>query len=160
MDIKNEKRKTMKNNTIYDELVKKLVRAGATEPEDWAKSEVSENIPQFARFLVLKNLFQIAQDVESSLLCANDFSDMDSQVEEMKGKVGEDTLMDFLQNYSFGLISQVMDVLDSGNPELEEDGVSWILSETNGDGALTERFIEGLHEDALDFMEQVAYGEV
>lgn len=149
----------MKNNTVYDALVQKLVRAGATEPEAWAKSEVRENIPQFARFLVLKNLFQIALDVESSLLCANDFSDMDSQVEEMKTKVGEDTLIDFLQNYSLGLISQVMDVLDSGNPELAEDGVSWILAETNGDGALTGQFIEGVHEDALDFMEQVAYGE-
>ena len=145
----------MKNNTVYDELVQKLVRAGATEPKAWAQSEVKENIPQFARFLVLKNLFKIALDVESSLLCANDFSDISSQWEEIKGKVGEDTFMDFLQNYSLGLISQVIDVLDSGNPELEEDGVGWILAEANGDGELTGRFIEGLHEDALDFMEQV-----
>jgi len=149
----------MKNNTVYDELVQKLVRAGATEPKAWAQSEVKENIPQFARFLVLKNLFKIALDVESSLLCANDFSDISSQWEEIKGKVGEDTFMDFLQNYSLGLISQVIDVLDSGNPEEAEDGVSWMLAEANGDGELTGRFIEGLHEDALDFMEQVAYGE-
>ncbi len=37
----------------FESLVTRLEKAGAKTPLSWASSEVTEKIPQFARFLVL-----------------------------------------------------------------------------------------------------------
>src|SRR5438105_1925005 len=41
-----------------DALIAELKSNGAADPEVWARSEISENIPQLARYLVLKRLWE------------------------------------------------------------------------------------------------------
>ena len=132
-------------------LVERLAVAGATHPLAWAFSEVSENKPQFARFLVLKKLTEVTADTATNIALAMDADE--EVVSELLATVGEAKLNKFIKAYSQGIISHVISVLDEGNPQAERDGISWNLMETEPTGKLTGRLIEGLHEDFLEFNE-------
>jgi hypothetical protein len=41
-------------------LAERFKELGALDPEEWARSEISENIPQMARFMVLRALWREA----------------------------------------------------------------------------------------------------
>lgn len=139
----------------FVELANKLYDAGAVNPVSWASSEVNENIPQFGRFLVLKNLFDIFRNTELALEDAVMYGDdVEEKTEKIKSILGEESLNDFLQAYGRAIITSVIDLFDEGNRNMEEDGVSWYLSETDGDGEPTGRIIEALHEDAEEFNEE------
>ena len=135
-------------------LVERLIAAGATHPMQWAFSEVSENKPQFARFLILKKLTDIASDTATNIALAMDADDeVEDDFSELLATVGEAKLNKFIKAYGQGLISNVIGLLDEGNTYTERDGTSWMLMETESSGKLTGRIIEGLHEDFLEFNE-------
>ncbi len=46
------------DRTRAEELAERFRTAGAEEPEEWAASEVEEDIPQLARFLLLRRLWR------------------------------------------------------------------------------------------------------
>jgi hypothetical protein len=48
------------DRTRAEELAERFRAAGAEEPEEWAASEVEEDIPQLARFLLLRRLWRSA----------------------------------------------------------------------------------------------------
>lgn len=56
----------MNKKEEFEDLVNRLRNAGAKNPFSWANSEIQEGIPQFARFLVLKSLFDIAGSPEDT----------------------------------------------------------------------------------------------
>jgi hypothetical protein len=39
-------------------LTRRMAAPGATRPESWARSEISENFPQQARYLVLRRIWK------------------------------------------------------------------------------------------------------
>jgi hypothetical protein len=41
-------------------LTRRMAALGATRPESWARSEISENFPQQARYLVLRRIWEKA----------------------------------------------------------------------------------------------------
>ncbi|MFT0212316.1 hypothetical protein VQ643_06825 [Pseudomonas sp. F1_0610] len=161
-------------NSKREDLINRLKQAGAKNPKSWASSEISENIAQFGRFLMLKNLTQLHNDIQGNLsyagdigcsvapeyqaLCeklANGTQKPESVVvyEKLCELLGEQNIAYFLHDYGKGLIGQVIDLLDEGNYNLEQDKVGWLLVETDEHGMTTDRPIQGLHEDFLEFEE-------
>lgn len=141
-------------------LVQSLDQAGATEPFNWAISEVTEGIAQSARFHALKAFWEVALDVEGNACAAEDFgTDLQTQLADAEKKLGAEALQNLLTGYGLGLMNQLIDVIDYGDCNLEEQQVGWQLMEVSADGTLTGRHIGGLHEDSTEFGTEYAYPE-
>ena len=123
-----------KQKAILD-LVIKMDKAGFRNNIPAAYSEVTENIPQFARMSVFKEMQKIVRDIEGNLELADDFYEDDKELLDKFNAC-------FTKFYSF---------LDEGNPRSEEDDLNWVLLETKADGSHNDRVIEGFLED--DFNE-------
>ncbi|HEU4496013.1 MAG TPA: hypothetical protein VFR70_03090 [Flavobacterium sp.] len=140
-------------------LVVRMVKEGATNPLSWAFSQWDEGIPQYERFMILKNLYQYADDVAGSVDSANDFDPgFASAWQEICKAVGEEKLRKFLTSYGRGLFQSMLDILDEGNPDHESDD-SWQLMQYNRTTEATGRPISGLHEDFIDFDQQLKLPE-
>lgn len=137
-------------------LVQKLEAAGATRPLSWAWSETKEGIPQFARFRVLQELYQTACAVPANIDCAHDFDpEMGTLYQEIAAVSGKAALDQLLLNYGRGLLSHLISLLDEGNFESERDGFSWQLMQTNPETDELLAGIHGLHEDFIDFDQEI-----
>jgi hypothetical protein len=139
------------------ELVEKLDNAGATKPLSWAWSEISEGIPQFARFRVLQELYRSAYDVAGSIDSAeNDFEiDAGATYQAISGNLGKEKTDQFLIAYAKGMLYNLIGFLDEGNFEAERDGFSWRLMKTDEHGDKMIRGIDGLHEDFMEFDKEI-----
>ena len=143
-----------KADAKVDALAKKLKRAGATSPKSWARSEVDEGIPQFARFLLLKNLVHIANDVQGNLDSGEELAeDLADTHAAASAALGEAQLNALLRSYGKGMVQQFIGLIDWGNGDMERDGLSWALVQTDGEGDIIKplRIIEALSEDFLEF---------
>jgi len=140
----------------YESLVLRLRKAGAKNPSSWASSEVMEGIPQFTRFLILKSLFDIAKSTDDNIAMAADFDDeVEEKYNAIRDIVGEEKLLSFLTSYSKGIIYNVVGLLDEGNQEADRDKISWTLMKTDENFEPTGQVIQGLHEDFLEFEDEV-----
>lgn len=140
----------------FESLVIRLENAGAKNPLSWANSEVSEKIPQFGRFLVLKSLFDIAKSTEDNISMAGDFvEDFKEKFAEINEKVGQEKLFDFLTSYSKGIIYNIIELLDEGNRDVDRDKISWMLMKTDENFEATGQIIQGLHENFLEFENEI-----
>ena len=147
---------TSEQKDEFESLVIRLENAGAKNPLSWASSEVTEKIPQFGRFLVLKTLFDIAKSIEDNISIAEDFDeDINDKFDEIKENVGQEKLFDFLTSYSKGIIYNLIELLDEGNREFDRDKISWTLMKTDENFEPTGQIIQGLHEDFLEFENEV-----
>lgn len=137
-------------------LTEKLQLAGATKPLHWAWSEIREGIPQFARFRFLQELYVAAFDVDGNVDCAHDFDpNIAKTYQQLSGTVSKEHLNQFLRNYGKGLLYQLMGVFDEGNFESERDGFSWRLMKTNPETDELLKGIDGLHEDFMEFDQEI-----
>lgn len=138
----------------FMDLCEQLKIAGAQNPKSWANSELRENIPQFARFLVLKGLTDIYRDVEGNINEMDIYSDEATDIyQKMATQFNEQELNHFLHFYGKSIIGMVIDMLDQGYLYDVNDKVGWSLIELNQTGETTERLIQGLHEDFIEFEE-------
>jgi hypothetical protein len=139
-----------------EKLVIRLDKAGAKNPLQWAFSEVAENIPQFGRFLVLKRLFEIVKSPKENIAMAIDFDDeIEDNFLEFSQKIGEEKFLNFLSSFSNGIMYNIIEMLDEGNQNMEKDKVNWILLKTDENGKHSEQIIQGLHEDFLEFENEI-----
>lgn len=141
-------------NSRFKDLCEQLKAAGATNPKSWANSELQENIPQFARFLVLKGLTDIYLDVEGNLSEIESYSDEATEAhQKLASQFDEQELKELLHFYGKSIIGKVIDMLDQGYLYDVNDNVGWSLMELDNKGTTTDRLIQGLHEDFLEFEE-------
>lgn len=141
-------------NSRFKDLCEQLKAAGATNPKSWANSELQENIPQFARFLVLKGLTDIYLDVEGNLSEIESYSDEATEAhQKLASQFDEQELKELLHFYGKSIIGKVIDMLDQGYLYDVNDNVGWSLMELDNKGTTTNRLIQGLHEDFLEFEE-------
>lgn len=141
-------------NSRFKDLCEQLKAASATNPKSWANSELQENIPQFARFLVLKGLTDIYRDVEGNLSEIESYSDEATEVhQKLASQFDEQELKELLHFYGKSIIGKVIDMLDQGYLYDVNDNVGWSLMELDNKGTTTDRLIQGLHEDFLEFEE-------
>lgn len=141
-------------NSRFKDLCEQLKAAGATDPKSWVKSELQENIPQVARFLVLKGLTDIYRDVDENIGEMDIYSDEVTDVyQKLASQFDNQELKRLLHFYGKSVISKVIDMLDQGYLYDVNDKVGWSLMELNEQGETTDRLIQGLHEDFLEFDE-------
>ncbi|MBG5950872.1 hypothetical protein I5E72_14125 [Proteus terrae] len=141
-------------NSRFKDLCEQLKAAGAMNPKSWANSELQENIPQFARFLVLKGLTDIYRDVEGNLSEMDIYSDEAPEVhQKLASQFDEQELKKLLHFYGKSIIGKVIDMLDQGYLYDVNGNVGWSLMELDNEGTTTDRLIQGLHEDFLEFEE-------
>jgi len=143
-----------------EDLVIRLDKAGAKEPLSWAFSEVTENIPQFGRFLVLKKLLEIEESPKDNILIASDFDrSVKDRFLEISNMVGEEKMLEFLTSFSRGIMWQIVELLDDGNENYKEDRVNWVLFKTDENLDYPEPTISGLHESFLEFKNEIKQRE-
>ena len=141
-------------NSQFMDLCEQLKAAGATNPKSWANSELQENIPQFARFLVLKGLTDIYRDVEGNLSEIESYSDEATEAhQKLASQFDEQELKELLHFYGKSIIGKVIDMLDQSYLYDVNGNVGWSLMELDNKGTTTDRLIQGLHEDFLEFEE-------
>lgn len=140
-----------KQKSILD-LVVKMNNVGFKNNIPAAYSEVTENIPQFARMSVFKEMHKITRDIEGTLELADEFYEEDHELLDKFNDCFSDKEAErFLQIYTKAVISKFYSFLEEGNPRSEDDDLNWVLLETKADGSHSERIIEGFLED--DFSE-------
>ena len=141
-----------KNRLIL--LSNKLLNAGCNNPLPWAFGEITENVPQYSRFVILKSFYDIINNPDGILIDAELFDDnIRKKIDRIKNVLGEADTYKMLQAYARAVISGVVNMLDEGNCTAEIDKVSWELYEIDGNGIRTGRTIKNLHEDFFDFEE-------
>ncbi|MCT6516344.1 MULTISPECIES: hypothetical protein [Enterobacterales] len=141
-------------NSRFKDLCEQLKAAGATDPKSWVKSELQENIPQVARFLVLKGLTDIYHDVDENIGEMDIYSDEVTDVyQKLASQFDNQELKRLLHFYGKSVIGKVIDMLDQGYLYDVNAKVGWSLMELNEQGETTDRLIQGLHEDFLEFDE-------
>ncbi|WP_313139726.1 hypothetical protein [Stenotrophomonas sp.] len=138
-------------------LISALRSAGCSDPASWADSELREDIPQFARFLVLRDVHRLADDVDSALAeTLFDRDDLAATLQALRSAVPAAALEALLRAYGQALGNSFVMAVDEG-PSMREDGMpGWVLMETDADDTPSGRLIQGLHEDYLDFATSVA----
>ena len=133
-------------------LTAAMQSAGCTAPADWVNSELREDIPQFARFLLLRDVHTLADAVDDTLAEAvYDRPDLQRTLQSLHAAVDPAALHALLLAYGKALGNGVVMALDEGPAAPAPDMPSWQLVETDADGEPTGRLVQGLHEDYLDF---------
>lgn len=140
--------------TLY-ELTNKMKNAGCRNPFSWAFSEITEGIPQFGRFLMLKKLFEIANNVDRAMEFAQAYANnYDALEEDVLTFVDKPLLKQYLSAYNRGMISRFVELIE-GNRDADKDNLNWVLLKTDAKGIHTEQIIQGLHEDILEFETEI-----
>ena len=138
-----------------EELVLRMVKSGARKPLDWAWSEFREGLPQWARFMILKEMYLSAYDVGGNVDAAGEFGPEVSRVyEEISSGIGTEKLNRFLTAYAKGMLYNMLGIFDEGNFDYESND-SWILMTQNRETDEPGKPVSGLHEDFLEFEEQI-----
>lgn len=128
--------------------------AGCTDARSWVNSELGENLPQFARFLMLRDVHLLTDDVDGALSDAIfDRPELEEALATLRNAVDPQVLHALLHAYGKALGNGFVMALDEG-PAMREEGMpGWQLMETDAGDEPTGRRVQGLHEDYLEFEE-------
>ncbi len=134
-------------------------RAGAIDPESWARSQLAENIPQLAIFSFAKALWNgiIREDEESWIKEEMEWSrahpsdpcaQMGPALEEMLAKnVSRRAIIDLVRVMQYSAIYHACMILDGARVE-DVPITDWLLHQIDEQGSPT-AIIQGLHEVLL-----------
>lgn len=155
----------MPNEKQIQEWTKHFRALGADDPEGWARSQVEEGIPQYARFVFLRTAWQ-------SVISDGDTSWIDAQIQEAEQRprdpgagigpalkrmlaagASRDDIAEVVRVMQWsvlaGLAYQLADPGVAQYPRADMPQVSWELFEVDEDGQPLHP-IGGLHESVLD----------
>jgi hypothetical protein len=130
----------------YD-LAARMAELAAPNPERWAQSETNENIPQEARWIFIKRIWQASIDdvtADNNPHC----------IELLEAGTDAERLTKALRFAAFDAMLAVVMALDDGRDfDAPADAPGWLLMETRvdelGEEQPTGRDIGGLHESIL-----------
>ncbi|MDR2234974.1 MAG: hypothetical protein LBE92_02515 [Chryseobacterium sp.] len=138
-----------------EELVVRMVKNGAAKPLSWAWSEFREGIPQWARFMILKEMHQSANDIEGNVDAAEEFApEMTDHYQQLSDTLGKEKLHQFLSGYAKGMLYNMLGIFDEGNFDYDSPD-SWQLVTHNRETDELGKAISGLHEDFLEFDQEL-----
>lgn len=127
------------------ELRDRFEGLGAEDPEGWTRSEISENIPQLVRFLILRTIRRQAVD---SWARAGALTTIPAAQRLLAAGADPGDLLGLVQSTVHDTVFAVLECLDEGrDTEASEEHPGWSLVEVGGAHAGPSRRIEGLHED-------------
>jgi hypothetical protein len=134
-------------------------RAGATDPESWARSQLAEGIPQLAIFSFAKALWSgvtseddekwIDQEIEWAKSRPRDpCAQSGPALEEMLAKgVSRQAITDLLRVFEYAMLYHACSILDGARVE-DVPITDWTLHQVDKDGKPV-AIIQGLHEVLL-----------
>ncbi len=152
-----------------DQLLAVLKRYGAADPLGWVRSEIGENIPQLARFLILRQIravmdrqpfgdLDVARQSAAAISRTLDLAAIAQQGQSAfqrlvdSGAAVEDILR-VARAVNVQAVLDLINVLDEGDADSPEDGaLGWALVETR-DYKSTGRYINALHENIISLFE-------
>jgi len=118
-----------------------------TDPVDLIKSEVVEDFPQLARFVLLRSLWRGAIDGWS---VPGSLDQLPAAQRLLAAGAEREDLLRLVRAVAYDAVFVTLDELDSGG-DVNVSGVEagWVVMESNEDGSPTGRVLSGLHEDVL-----------
>ncbi|MFJ9817750.1 hypothetical protein ACIRU3_21290 [Streptomyces sp. NPDC101151] len=120
---------------------------GAADAPDWVKSEIDENRPELARFVLLRSLWRGAIDGWAS---PGALEQVAAARRLLDAGADRDDLVLLARAVAYEAVFAAVDELDSGG-DVNVSGVDvgWVVMESGEDGSPTARLLTGLHEDLL-----------
>jgi hypothetical protein len=147
------------------ELLATFKALGADDPEGWTRSEISEDIPQLARFLLLRGVWPDLIDSwsrdpqnwteklarEAAEKPKEFFADAGLALgRALAAGVSASDLGSIARMVAYETAFGVLNRVDEGyDPDAAEGSPGWVLIETDADGTPTDRRVPGLHESVL-----------
>ncbi|MEU8185521.1 hypothetical protein AB0B86_32640 [Micromonospora sp. NPDC049047] len=125
-------------------LAERFKELGAQDPEGWARSEISEDIPQLARFMVLRALWREAISPWTDVSALHDVAAAHRLIES--GADPHDVLLVARAGAYEAVFAAVCILDEGGDPDARESDPGWHLIETDAQCNPTGREIGGLHE--------------
>jgi hypothetical protein len=127
------------------DLRQKLADAGCLDPDGWARSEISDNIPQASRYRFLHQLWPQMidgwHDGVDNILAAQ---------RALEAGADRDDLVRLARAVAYDTVFSMLFYLDDDQPDEPAKALpSWWLSELDQTGNPTGRAIQGLYEDLL-----------
>jgi hypothetical protein len=131
-----------------DHLATVLQQSGCEDPEGWVFSEISEGIPQSARFALLRAVWEraIAPAVSGSFWL--DHGTCSDSLRKLEAILSPEERATLFMEIAKALAFQVFNTIDEGMYNDELPG--WTVTEVDRSGARTGRELIGLHESILD----------
>ncbi|MDQ1006752.1 hypothetical protein QFZ82_001237 [Streptomyces sp. V4I23] len=120
---------------------------GVTDPVDLIKSEVVEELPQLARFVLLRSLWRGAIDGWSD---PGSLDQLPAAQRLLAAGADKEDLVRLVRAVAHEAVFVTLDELDAGG-DVNVSGVEagWVVMESGEDGSPTGRVLSGLHEDLL-----------
>jgi len=139
-------------------------KLGAREPDAWARSEVSEGIPQLLRFLFLREAWRyvqdendhtwISQEIEASRKRPTEaYAHLGSVLERCRTLgVSDQDLTDMARCHQAAMMFHLCYLMSSGpqNAPEELEDISWGLFRVNDNDRPVGPAIDALHESVLE----------
>lgn len=138
---------------------------GAVDPEGWARSQVQEGIPQYARFVFLRQMWQnVVREGDTSWI-ETEITQAERRPRDPGASVGpilkrmiaagvsREDIAEFARVMQWqtlaGIAYQIDDSGSVSYPSEKMPNVHWALCETTEDGEVL-HIIDALHESVLD----------
>ncbi|MEU7112973.1 hypothetical protein [Streptomyces sp. NPDC046182] len=120
---------------------------GAADAPKWVRSEIDENQPQLARFMLLRSLWRGAID---GWAAPGALEQVAAARRLLEAGADRDDLVLLARAIAYEAVFATVDELDSGG-DVNVSGVDvgWSVMESGEDGRPTDRHLSGLHEDLL-----------
>ncbi|MEU1077300.1 MULTISPECIES: hypothetical protein [unclassified Streptomyces] len=113
----------------------------------WARSEIDENQPQLARFVLLRSLWRGAID---GWAAPGALEQVPAARRLLDAGADRDDLVVLARAIAYEAVFAVVDELDcGGDVNVSGVDVGWAVMESGEDGCSTGRPLSGLHEDLL-----------
>lgn len=131
---------------LAEQLRRRFSELEATEPDAWARSELSENFAQTARFIFLKRVWMaiLAWDRPGEL------EDMYHTRKLLDDGADRETLATAMRAAAFDIVVSIIGTLDQERDwDAPDNAPGWRFMETDAEGELTGRPVAGLHESLL-----------
>jgi hypothetical protein len=144
-------------------LLARFRALGANDPQSWVRSEVSENLAQFTRYLVLRQIWPdhieswtrseewIERVIKAYSKPNGQFADAGHALRKMiEAGVPAADLGALARMIAFETAFGILNRIDEGYDHAAgDDAPGWILMETDASGTPTGRTVGGLHESLL-----------
>ncbi|MFI8242540.1 hypothetical protein ACIF83_35680 [Streptomyces sp. NPDC085866] len=120
---------------------------GVADPVDLIKSEVMEDLPHLARFVLLRSLWRGAIDGWSD---SGSLDQLPAAQRLLDAGADREDLARLARAVAYEAVFATLDELDAGG-DVNVSGVEagWVVMESGEDGSPTGRALSGLHEDFL-----------
>ncbi|WP_234440371.1 hypothetical protein [Streptomyces rimosus] len=120
---------------------------GVTDSADLIKSEVLEDLPQLARYVLLRSLWRDAIDGWSA---PGSLEQLPAAQRLLAAGADREDLGRVARAVAYEAVFVTLDALDAGC-DMDTPGVDvgWVVMESGEDGSPTGRALSGLHEDLL-----------